>query len=87
MSKRPKTRDELTRAELDDIRFGGDVPLVDDDETLRAAGIDPETRQPMETPEQRDKRIRREEELEHEESLSVEDHLERMREADSAGPG
>ena len=84
MSKRPKTRDELTRAELDDISMGGDVPMVDDEETLRAAGIDPETRQPMETPEERDKRLRREEELEHEESLSVEDHLERIREGQRA---
>lgn len=87
MSKLPKTADEMTRDELEAVKWGGDLPLVDDDETLRAAGLDPTTREPLETPEQRDKRIRREEELEHEESLSVEDHLERMREADSAGPG
>jgi hypothetical protein len=85
--KRPKTADEMTREELEAVKWGGELPEVDDDETLRAAGLDPETREPLETPEERDKRIRREEELEHEESLSVEDHLERMREDSKVGPG
>jgi hypothetical protein len=74
MSKRPKSADELSRGELEAIREGGDIPLVDDDETLRAAGIDPETREPFPSPEEQRRRILREEEIEDAEAMSPEEH-------------
>ena len=78
--KRPKNADEMTRDELEAVKWGGDLPVVDDDDTLRAAGLDPATREPLETAEATRKRISREEELEDAEAKTVEDWDREIRE-------